>query len=267
MLELSQEFALLGADLHGDGDNQAALHRLVELAVKHVDGCGWASITAVRGGQGRSLAASDQVALQVDELQYEFGEGPCMAAAENDADYLLFDIADEPRWPQFARAAAERTPVRSVLAFQLTASRAVALNLYADHPGAFSSDDVDTATIFAAHASNLVALNEAEDQAMNLEAALVSSRAIGMALGVLMSARKVTEEQAFTMLRMASQNLHRKLRLVAAEVVETGTLPELPAPRQAEQAEQAEIAGGATSGAEIAEAAPPGAGALEGSRR
>ncbi|MDQ1739839.1 MAG: hypothetical protein QOE53_1491, partial [Pseudonocardiales bacterium] len=27
MLELSQEFALLGVELHGDGDNQAALHR------------------------------------------------------------------------------------------------------------------------------------------------------------------------------------------------------------------------------------------------
>jgi GAF domain-containing protein len=231
MLELSQEFALLGAELHGDGDNQSALRRLVQLAVKHVDGCAWASITAVRGGQGQSVAASDEVAQQVDELQYRLGEGPCMAAAENASDYLLFDIADEPRWPGFAKAAAAQTPVRSVLAFQLTAGRAVALNLYADHPGAFSSDALDTATIFAAHASSLIALHEAEDEAANLEAALESSRSIGVALGVLMSARKVTQEQAFAMLRVASQNLHRKLRAVAAEVAETGTLPELPAPR------------------------------------
>jgi hypothetical protein len=243
MLELSQEFALLGVELHGDGDNQAALHRLVELAVKHVDGCGWASITAVRGGQGRSLAVSDQVARQVDELQYQFGEGPCMAAAENNSDYLLFDIADEPRWPRFAEAAAAQSPVRSVLAFQLAAGRAVALNLYADRPGAFGAEAVDTATIFAAHASSLVALHEAEDQATNLEAALESSRAIGMALGVLMSARKVTEEQAFTMLRVASQNLHRKLRVVAAEVVETGTLPDLPPPKQAATAASEHLAG------------------------
>lgn len=231
MLELSQEFALLGAELHRGGDNQSALRRLVQLAVKHVDGCGWASITAVRGGQGKSVAISDEVAQQVDELQYRLGEGPCMAAAENASDYLLFDIADEPRWPRFAEAAAAQTPVRSVLAFQLTAGRAVALNLYADHPGAFSSDAIDTATIFAAHASSLIALHEAEDQAMNLEAALESSRGIGVALGVLMSARKITQEQAFALLRAASQNLHRKLRAVAAEVAETGTLPELPAPR------------------------------------
>lgn len=246
MLELSQEFALLGVELHGEGDNQSALRRLVELAVKHVEGCSWASITVIRGGQGHSVSVSDPVAQQVDDLQYRYEEGPCMAAAENASNYLLFDIADEPRWPHFARAAAAETPVRSVLAFQLAAGRAVALNLYADRPGAFSAEAIDTATIFAAQASSLMALHEAEDQAANLEAALESSRAIGIALGVLMSARKITQDQAFTLLRVASQNLHRKLRAVAAEVVETGTLPDMPAPKpvvSAEAAGRAETAG------------------------
>jgi ANTAR domain len=229
MLELSQEFAVLARDIQGAGDSEAALRRIVELAVKHVDGCGWASITAVRGAQPHSLAVSDEVAQQVDQLQYRCGEGPCLAAAENACDYLLFDVAEETRWPQFTKAAAAETPVRSVLAFQLAAGFAVALNLYAGEPGAFSSDAIDTATILAAQAASLVALNEAVDQAGNLEAALQSSRTIGVALGVLMSARKVTQEQAFGLLRVASQNLHRKLRTVAAEVVETGTLPDLPA--------------------------------------
>jgi len=234
MLELSQEFAALGAELRGAGDHQSALRRIVDLAVKHVEGCTWASITALRGVQGHTVTASDEVALRVDALQYEFHEGPCLSAATDATDYLLFDVEDEPRWPQFARATAAQTPVRSVLAFRLAGERAAALNLYADQPGAFSSDAVDTATIFAALASCLVALNEAEDQATHLEAALESSRSIGMALGVLMSARKVTSEQAFTLLRVASQQLHRKLRSVAAEVVETGTLPDLP-PLRADQ--------------------------------
>jgi ANTAR domain-containing protein/GAF domain-containing protein len=266
MLELSQEFALLGTELHGEGNNQEALHRLVELAVKHVDGCAWASITVVRAGQGRSLAVSDQVAQQVDELQYRSGEGPCMAAAENASDYLLFDVAEESRWPEFTKAAAALTPVSSVLAFQLAGGRAVALNLYADHPGAFSAEAIDTATIFAAQASSLIALVEAEDQATNLEAALESSRAIGMALGVLMSARKVTEEQAFAMLRMASQNLHRKLRAVAAEVVETGTLPDLPVPRAARTTD-AETTDAQATAAEATEAQTARSGELEVSSR
>ncbi len=236
MMELSQEFAVLGAELHGVGDNEAAFGRIVELAVKHVEGCSWASITALRSGQAHSLTVSDEVADQVDALQYQLGEGPCLSAAQNSSDYLLFDVQDEPRWPRFARAAAAQTPLRSVLAFRLMAGRAVALNLYADQPGAFNSEAVDTATIFAAHASSLVALNEAKDQATNLEAALESSRVIGVALGVLMSARKVTQEQAFTLLRVASQSLHRKLRSIASEVAETGTLPDLSIPRATEAA-------------------------------
>jgi len=231
MLELSQEFAALSTELRGAGDNQSALRRIVDLAVKHVEGCTWASITALRAGQGHSLTVTDEVAGKVDALQYRFHEGPCLSAAADDTNYLLFDVENEPRWPQFAEATAAQTPVRSVLAFRLAGDRAAALNLYADQPGAFSSDAVDTATIFAALATSLVALNEAEDQAANLEAALESSRTIGMALGVLMSARKVTQEQAFTLLRSASQRLHRKLRSVAAEVIETGTLPDLPEPK------------------------------------
>jgi hypothetical protein len=49
-----------------------------------------------------------------------------------------------------------------------------------------------------------------------------------MAVGVLMARYKITEDEAFAMLRVASQALHRKLRDVAAEVTQTGTLPDLP---------------------------------------
>ena len=83
MLELSGEFAALSAELRGAGDNQGAMRRIVELAVKHVEGCSWASITALRGGQGHSVSVSDEVARQVDELQYQFHEGPCLSAAED----------------------------------------------------------------------------------------------------------------------------------------------------------------------------------------
>ena len=46
-----------------------------------------------------------------------------------------------------------------------------------------------------------------------------------MAMGVLMRRGGVTQDEAFTLLRQASQHLRRKLREVAADVVETGQLP------------------------------------------
>lgn len=232
MLELSQGFAELGSELHGAGDKKAALHRVVELAVKYVEGCRCASITTLRGKQSHSLATSDEVAEQLGRLQYELGEGPTLDAARLDGNYIVNDLISERRWPKFARLAARATPVRSVLAYTLVAGETSALTLYGESAQGFSASAIDTGTIFASHASSLVALLEAEDHSENLQLALQSSREIGIALGVLMAHRKVTHDEAFAMLRTASQNLHRKLREVANEVMETGTLPELPQPRQ-----------------------------------
>lgn len=228
MVQLAQEFAELGSEIQGDGDNATALHRLVELAVKYVDGCAWASITVVQGNHGRSLATSDEVAAHIDRLQYETNEGPCLQAADDSGDYMAFDLESEPRWPTFASRALEETPLRSVLAFQLMNRYPAALNLYADHVGAFDLGSIDMATILAAHASTLVALSESVEQSTSLESALDSNREIGVAIGVLMAHRKITREQAFEQLRAASQSLHRKLRDIAVDVVETGTLPDIP---------------------------------------
>jgi ANTAR domain/GAF domain len=231
LVELSSELATLAADMRGPGDDDSALLRLTQLAVKHIDGCDWASITVLRGGKGSTLAASDDVALTADTLQYQAGEGPCLSSAEENSAHLLFDVETETRWPKFTAALTTQTPVRSVLSFQLPAEEHSALNLFAHMPAAFSDDDVTTGTVFAAQASSLVALHSAQDRAANLENALDSNREIGAAIGVLMAHHKITQQRAFTLLRQASQNLHIKLREVAAEVVDTGTLPDLPETR------------------------------------
>jgi hypothetical protein len=46
-----------------------------------------------------------------------------------------------------------------------------------------------------------------------------------------MAHHKVAQDDAFTLLRVASQGLHRKLRDIAVEVVETGTLPDPSTPK------------------------------------
>jgi GAF domain-containing protein len=231
MLELSQEFAVLARELHGPGDNEAALQRMAQLAAKHIDACTSASITVVRGNRARSLATSDPIAARADALQRELAEGPGLLSGEQNADYLLFDVAEESRWSRWCAALAETTPIRCVLSLPLVAGHSAALNLYAERPGAFTDDDVNLATVFAAHASSLVALQEAEDHAANLETALQTSRVIGAAVGVLMAHHKIAQDDAFTLLRVASQGLHRKLRDIAVEVVETGTLPDPSTPK------------------------------------
>ncbi len=74
----------------------------------------------------------------------------------------------------------------------------------------------------------MVAINTTRerDRADDLEQALHSNREIGMAMGILMARGKCTSEQAFDLLRNASQNLNLRLRDVAARIVDTGELPD-----------------------------------------
>ncbi|MGG5258292.1 GAF and ANTAR domain-containing protein [Phycicoccus avicenniae] len=62
-------------------------------------------------------------------------------------------------------------------------------------------------------------------RAENLEVALRTNRTIGMAVGVLMASRRLSDEDAFRLLRDASSTANRKLRDVAEDVVHTGRLP------------------------------------------
>src|SRR3954447_23119650 len=71
------------------------------------------------------------------------------------------------------------------------------------------------------------------NRAEQLDHALVSNREIGMAMGVLMDQERMTQEQAFAVLRGASQHLNRKLHDVAAELVEAGRLPQRSASPEA----------------------------------
>ncbi len=68
-------------------------------------------------------------------------------------------------------------------------------------------------------------LDAADTEAANLRRALDHSRDIGAAVGVLMALRKVSREEAFDLLRRASQDQNRKLSDLALDVLNTGELP------------------------------------------
>jgi AmiR/NasT family two-component response regulator len=63
-----------------------------------------------------------------------------------------------------------------------------------------------------------------EEKVANLEIALATNRRIGIAIGILMQAGKITEDEAFDSLRIVSQRTQERLSVVAARVAHTGTL-------------------------------------------
>jgi len=74
-------------------------------------------------------------------------------------------------------------------------------------------------------------VNEDEERrAENLAAALVTRELIGQAQGILIERERITPDQAFVVLRQASQHLNIKLREVAQNLVETGERPDTGRP-------------------------------------
>ncbi|HET7277017.1 MAG TPA: ANTAR domain-containing protein [Dermatophilaceae bacterium] len=84
--------------------------------------------------------------------------------------------------------------------------------------------DIDQQMIAALQADGVLS----REHAAHLEEALRSSRRIGAAMGIVMANRMVSEEAAFEILRKASNDANRKVRVLADEVVHTGHVSDLP---------------------------------------
>ena len=101
------------------------------------------------------------------------------------------------------------------------------LNVYGELVAGFSDDDEQLWQAFAAQASIVVSNAQAYwsvfELSENLSKAMESRAVIEQAKGVLMSTHLVDADAAFGMLRQRSQVSNRKLRDVAADVVDETT--------------------------------------------
>ncbi|MCU1537879.1 MAG: hypothetical protein JWP82_2230 [Humibacillus sp.] len=205
------------------------LEAVAAMAVEQIDRAEWASVTRLEGGKFRTVAATDDRARESDAVQYAVGSGPCLDAIVQNAVFRPSDLKRCPEWPEFGRQIAADMGVESMLSFRLLqqgGGEAIdGLNIYSRARNAFSDEDALTGLMVATHGSMAAVATANARKVAHLQQALLSSRVIGTAMGVIMSRHNVTRDQAFDLLRMASQNSNRKLRDVADEVTDTGELP------------------------------------------
>lgn len=217
-LELAETFAEVARVLLEEREVESTLERICQLAVATVVGCEAAGISIAEGARITSLSRSDELPRIVDQIQSETQEGPCIDAIREHEVFVTGSLSREHRWPNFARRAFELTGVDSILSLRLFAREDTmgALNLYSSLPHAFDDQDVAVGSVFAAHAA--VALAGAKRGA-ELEAKAASRDLIGMAKGMIMARTNVSDDEAFDILRRASQRMNIKLREVAAQIV------------------------------------------------
>jgi hypothetical protein len=215
---------LLGADTV-DG----VLTRIVYAARVLIPNADVVSITLRRGEDDHyTHARTDDIAQELDRLQYAFDQGPCLDAADPEGPAYAHsgDLAGDSPWPEFGPAVAEQG-YRSVLSTALLtspspASFTGALNIYARDSDDFGDYARDVAFVLATYASFAIAtvkeregfehkLTKARQEVENLRKALDTRTVIGQATGILMARRSLTADEAFEVLARASQNHNVKL--------------------------------------------------------
>ena len=236
---LASEFADISRELYSARTVKETLRRVVAFSVETVEGCSGAGISFVQGENIVTPVWTEPKVLEVDTMQYRTGQGPCLDAIAQRETFYADDLLTDPRWPTFGQMAAE-AGMRSLLSFCLFGEKTLgALNLYARFPRAFGATDRAKGLIYATHAGVALAaaadLEDANDalsveveRLENLHGALASRQVIGRAEGILMQRELITADQAFDLLRRASQQLNTKLREVAQVVVDTGDIPHPP---------------------------------------
>ncbi|MDP9181444.1 MAG: ANTAR domain-containing protein [Actinomycetota bacterium] len=225
-VDMAQHLADIARVLLSPGTVAQILTRVATYSVAVIDGCDEAGLC--HGAVG-AVATSDLI-LELDALQDSLGEGPCVDALRGEYSIYVADLTAETPWPAFGPAAAA-AGLRSALAYRLFVGDETlgALQLYARLPAAFNAIGRAQGLLFAAHAG--MALDVARSQALergraeNLQAAMASREIIGQAQGILMERERITADQAFELLRHASQHLNVKLRDVAQTLVDTGAVP------------------------------------------
>ncbi|WP_191871391.1 GAF and ANTAR domain-containing protein [Streptomyces filipinensis] len=218
--------ASMARDLLAQDSVDTTLQRITGSATELVEGCDAAGILVLHGTEGETLAPTHQMVIDSDQLQQRLGEGPCFDAARSSQGERVFRIEDltdqRQRWPAYAPQA-HALGIGSMMGFLLfTEDEDLgALNLYSRKTGAFRDVSETAGILLASHAA--VAFSTARTHAQ-LQQAVATRHVIGEAMGIIMGSHRLTEEEAFNVLRRYSQANTIKLREVARRVCEQGTL-------------------------------------------
>jgi putative methionine-R-sulfoxide reductase with GAF domain len=208
-------------------DVEEFLHELARVSARSLSEPGdevLCGITLLRHRKAATVASSSPAAQAMDEIQYDFGDGPCMTASREQATVHITDLEDNERWPQYS-AKVLGHGVRSILAvpFRLEGDTRAALNLYSHRPGRFEGRVLELAQDFVSQTSMALRLAvrfaHYSDAAANLKATLETRTVIDVAVGVIMAQNRCSQKEAFELLKTASSTRNTKLHSVAASIV------------------------------------------------
>jgi GAF domain/ANTAR domain len=210
------------------GTDGAAVQQICQVCVTALPVTG-AAVSMMTDADHRVMVwATDEIAADLEELQFSLGEGPCVEGFTARRPVLVADLTQvsDARWPMFA-AAASRTPARAVYIFPLIigAIGVGILGLYRVDPGSLRAHELAGA-LLAADAVLWALLNHRSERFSDGLSGPGGSTGwrldhakVHQATGMIMVQSGVSAETALARLRAFAFVQERPIEEVACEVV------------------------------------------------
>jgi len=221
----------LVAAVDGGRGGQAA-DRLCEACVLLLDVDAAAISLVFDGTNTGTLGSSGGPAQMYDEMQFIYGEGPCIDAVAQRAPVFVADLANtgEVRWPAYGRAMLEHQ-IRGIHAMPVLAAGEYvgALDLFRSRPGPLAGEQLAGAVI----AAELAGIPVLDLLAGDLQAAVndpastawaelntLSRAEVSQATGMLVAQLDVDPVEALARLRAHAYATGRSATEVARDILE-----------------------------------------------
>ena len=207
-----------------DFDLIELLTQLSERCVRLLDVASAGLLLGDRRRQLHLMAATSEQTRELELLQLQADEGPCLDCFVSGRPVSVADLqAEVARWPRFVGTATE-AGFASVHAVPMRAAGLVlgALGLFGTEPGELDAADLAVAQALA-HIATVAIVQEhaptAEAVFPQLHTALVSRIFVEQAKGFLRERLGVTVDTAFALLRRYARIQDRHLTEVARSIV------------------------------------------------
>lgn len=223
--QLAESVAAMGRFFLGQSTLLDALQHVVDLSAAAVPAAAYTGAALLVEDRLTTAICSDPDVPEIDQAQYDTGNGPCLDAFRHGRVYGIPSTWRDERWREFSQAALAHG-IGSTLSLPLVIGEhhIGALNFYSEQENAFAESDQRSAELFAAQAAAMLAnaqlYADARTLSEHLSEAMRSRAVIEQAKGILIAQSGVDADAAFQLLKRASQRENRKLRDIAQALVD-----------------------------------------------
>jgi hypothetical protein len=200
---------------------------IAQLSAARISAVSYASVTSRQEGAYTTVAASNDIAVAVDQAQYADRAGPCIEALETAKPLAVPDIAVTMRWPGF-RDTAYRLGLHTSLSIPLFAGRGesiAALNLYGRDPASMTALTAAVWAVYDEAAPTSPDFPDLDPGGVELVDGLIDAFAvraiIQQAIGILIATHHITLDSAYATLRLRAADAEQSLLDSAQAVIKS----------------------------------------------